>query len=143
MNAAVRAHVEYGTMARWLLNGQTTNGVPLRSMQDLEQRRWFIAEESLKMLAERFKSLDTGLPVGPIKISRMFDDRSEELSYLPIAVASNYVKVPRTTLSRWLDDPDLRKHYRMAAVRDPLNDRLYISSRWVRHVRSHGLPERP
>lgn len=111
-------------------------------MQDLEHRRLFVAEESLKMLAERFQSLDTGLSVGPIKISTKVDDSSAELSYVPLATASRSVGVPRLRLFRWVTDESLRKQYGIAAIRDPLNDRLYVSSRWIRDVRSHGLPER-
>jgi hypothetical protein len=93
------------------------------------------------MLSERFQSLDTGLSVGPIRISKTLEDHpAAELTYLPIAVAREYVGVPRSTISNWLNDPEMRRHYGVEAVRDPLNNRLYISSQCVRQVRSHGLP---
>jgi hypothetical protein len=129
--AAERAHVTRETMAYWLEMGQTQTGWPLRSVQELETRRLFLAEDSLKELEERFDSVDTGRPVGAIKINKTWRDDGESY-YVPIAAARKEVGVTQSTLFRWATLPELQETYQVRAVRDRHNHRLYIPSQWIR-----------
>lgn len=102
----------------------------------------FIAEESLRLLAARFQSLDTGLSVGPVKIRTRIDDGLKELSYVPIATVRKYFGLAHPTFYNQVTDPVFRKNYSIDALRDPLNGRLYISSKSIRQLRDQGFPKR-
>jgi hypothetical protein len=129
--AAERAQMERQTMLGWLERGQTQAGWPVRSIQELETRRFFLAEKSLKEIEERFDSVDTGLPVGAIKIKKTWEDDGKPY-YVPIDAASQATGVSRPTLFRWATFPELQPIHQVMAVRDRLNHRLYIPSQWIR-----------
>jgi hypothetical protein len=143
--AAHRAHVVDGTMRGWLENGRTPSGMPLRSVQSIQDghRLLFVAESSVKLLEERFESLDTGQSVGPININTKLNDQKDNPNdYVPSRIACRAIGVSQPTLFRWLTDRDARKAYRLQGVRDPLNDRLYVSSLSLNRIREQGLPGR-
>ena len=117
-----RAHVVDGTMRGWLENGRTPSGMPLRSVQSIQDgnRLLFVAESSVKLLEERFESLDTGQSVGPININTKLNDQKDNPNdYVPSRIACRAIGVSQPTLFRWLTDRDARKAYRLQGVRGP------------------------
>ena len=53
--AAKRVGVSRMTMFRWVTRGVPLNGFKIKALRDPISQHYYVAEESVKMLAERFE----------------------------------------------------------------------------------------
>ena len=123
--AAARAQVHPGTMHRWLASAMTSNGWPVRSMQCLTTRRYYIEKQSLSRLVNRFRSIPNGLPV-EVSI-HPFGEETEENLYFSTPEAAKLVGVHPNAMQRWARRGETFRGTRLQAVQDAISKHYYVS----------------
>ena len=61
--AAKSVGVSRMTMFRWVTKGVPLDGFRIKALRDPISQHYCVAEESVKMLADRFQPVDPGMPV--------------------------------------------------------------------------------
>jgi hypothetical protein len=140
--AAQRARLLKKTLLRWVQDGPP-NGKIIQAFQKVEGNRdIYIAEGSVRILAERFVDAATGTSAKcQILIGRRYSSATP-LAYLPLAKAEVLLEIHRQTVIRKAMETMKAGTYRYPPlIRDSINRQTFVLNECVQTLWNLRKPE--
>jgi hypothetical protein len=128
--AAKRAQVSGGTMTGWLRTAAEFNGAPLQAIQEIVTGRYFIAEECLLKLEDRFVRAADGTPAGRISLG----PQPDKSGYLTTHVAGKALGLTSSAMNSRVHTGRIGT-VELEAIRDTMTKKFYVPERVIEAVK--------
>ncbi len=124
-------------MAVWLRDAVEFNGVRLQSLQEIQTGRYYLAEESLLKLENRFIRVSDSTPAGRISLGHQPD----KTGYLSTPVAGKALSLTAAGMNRRVHSGRIGS-VTLDAIQDSMTKKFYVSERVIEAVKAKRGGER-
>ena len=118
------------TMSGWLRTAANFNGAPLQAVQEIITGRYFIAEECLLKLENRFVRASDGTPAGRISLG----PQPDQSGYLSTHVAGKTLGLTSSAMNSRVHTGRIGT-VELEAIRDTMTQKLYVPERVIEAVK--------
>ncbi len=135
---SLRTGIGESDLRKWMSEGVTPTGLPLRTVQVLDHRPntappILLAQESLQKLEERFVDSTTGAPVGAITF-----EGPQPANHCNARIAARILGIKEQEMRQWMTNGISSNGVRLRVIEDTFNNRKYVASASLNMVRAVG-----